>query len=171
MTKGRILLGRILFSPSKQLIALARSLVVGCQGFASGPFCPYWLHLASAPCVPANLVFLRGVPTHSPGTTHLRLPTEDRSQFLVAATSLSDIVRFSQVVGCFAGTTSEPVKQPDVVKLKDRNGATGSERPQNSVAFMLLRLGGELSSINQKLRQRLRLRVPVPSNQRRSLND
>jgi len=62
------------------------------------------------------------------------------------------------------------VKQPDVVKLKDRNGATDSERPQNSVAFMLLRLGGELSSINQKLRQRLRLRVPVPSNQRRSLN-
>jgi len=35
MTKGRILLGRILFSLSKQLIALAASLVVGRQALAS----------------------------------------------------------------------------------------------------------------------------------------
>jgi hypothetical protein len=60
------------------------------------------------------------------------------ARLISAATSLSDIVRFSQVVGCFAGTTSDPAKQPGVAKLKDRNGATGSERPQSSVAFMLV---------------------------------
>lgn len=37
MTKGRILLGRILFSLSKQLIALVASLVVGREAFASSP--------------------------------------------------------------------------------------------------------------------------------------
>jgi hypothetical protein len=47
--------------------------------------------------------------------------------------------------------TSDPAKQSGFVKLKDRNGATGSERPQNSVAFMLLRLGGGHSSINHAL--------------------
>lgn len=35
--KGRILLGRILFSPSKQLIAGAESLVVGPEAFTVGP--------------------------------------------------------------------------------------------------------------------------------------
>jgi hypothetical protein len=40
---------------------------------------------------------------------------------------------------------------PGVAKLKDRSGATDSERLQNSVALILPRLGGKHASINHVL--------------------